>query len=188
MRRLVSIAGILGLLLIVMGVAGTAHEATAANPHIRFVDNGNGTITDNQTGLVWEKKLAEDGSIHSVNNGYQWSSSGSAADGALFTDFLARINAALSTSSDGTTVADVCFAGHCDWRVPNIAELQTILNCSFSPCIDPIFGPTAADFYWSSTSFASGPSFAWFVSFSGGFVVANGKDLSLRVRAVRGGP
>ena len=61
MRRLVSTGEILALLLIVVGVVGTAHEATAANPHIRFVDNGNGTITDNQTGLMWEKQTGSTG-------------------------------------------------------------------------------------------------------------------------------
>ncbi len=38
----------------------------------RFVDNGNGTITDRQTGLMWEKKTT-DGSIHDLYNSYSWS-------------------------------------------------------------------------------------------------------------------
>lgn len=181
--------------------------ATLQSPP-RFVDNGNGTVTDHQTGLTWEKKLVEndfqgncdaesqaDRSIHCVNNAYQWSSSGSDADGGLFTDFLERINAALSTSPDGVTVADVCFAGHCDWRVPNIAELQTILApCpgGGAPCIDPIFGPTAADPtapdpYWSSTSFASLSDVAWDLQFNGGGRTAGSKSNGFRVRAVRGG-
>jgi hypothetical protein len=171
----------------------------------RFVDNGNGTISDNQTGLVWEKKLAADGSqggscndgtqanrsIHCVNNAYQWSTNLNDPNGALFTDFLARINTELSTSADGSTVADVCFAGHCDWRAPNIAELRTILlaqfPCGTSPCIDPIFGPTISSSYWSSTTFASNPGGAWFVHFTSGNVGSFNKDDFVRVRAVRGG-
>jgi len=47
-------------------------------------------------------------------------------------------------------------------RAPNIAELRTILlsqyPCRTNPCIDPIFGPTQA-FYWSSTTLANFPGF-----------------------------
>ena len=56
-------------------------------------------------------------------------------------------------------------------------------------CIDSIFGPTAADYYWSSsdTSTAS-PIAAWLVSFYSGFTLDFGKLNHLHVRAVRGGP
>ena len=36
-------------------------------------DNGYGTVTDHQTGLMWEKKTpAGSGSVHDVNNKYTW--------------------------------------------------------------------------------------------------------------------
>lgn len=93
-------------------------------------------------------------------------------------------------SSDGNTQTGG-FAGHCDWRLPTSAELQTILLAPFlcqpSPCIDPVFGPTAATFYWSSTSFANDPFGAWLVSFFGGFVGFGVKSFTFHVRAVRGG-
>jgi len=165
------------------------------------VDNGNGTITDDQTGLMWEKKTGSVGSAVScstlppcpdpqnVNNVYEWSASGTAADGPLFTNFLARINTALSTSKDGSTVADVCFAGHCDWRAPNIAELRTILlsqyPCGTNPCIDPIFGPTQA-FYWSSTTLANFPGFAWSVFLPDRGAAPGSKIDSFSARGVRG--
>jgi len=68
---------------------------------LRFVDNGDGTVTDNETGLIWEKKTGTVGTAvncatttcsdpHDVNNTYTWSSSGTAADGRAFTDFLSR--------------------------------------------------------------------------------------------------
>src|SRR5439155_26311809 len=98
---------------------------------------------------------------HDVDNTYTWSSSGTAADGTAFTDFLSRLNAC--TSSDGSTVTAV-FAGHCDWRLPPIAELRTILDTSQGNCgggsgagIGPNFGPTAASDYWSSTTLAGSP-------------------------------
>jgi hypothetical protein len=70
------------------------------------------------------------------------------ADGQAFTIFLAALN------SGG------CFAGQCDWRLPTLAELETILQamtpspCDTSPCIDEeVFGPTVATYYWSDTTF-----------------------------------
>jgi hypothetical protein len=170
---------------------------------LRNYSGGVQTVYDNATGLEWAKKTGSVGGAvicstlpacpdpHNVNNVYQWAPSGTAANGPLFTNFLARINTALSTSSDGSTVADVCFAGHCDWRIPNIAELRTILltqfPCSTSPCIDPIFGPTSAFFYWSSTTFAGNPGSAWDVFFNDGGVGFGGKGNGGFARAVRGG-
>jgi len=193
MRRLVSTGGILALLLIVVGVAGTVHEAAAAKP--RFVDNGNGTITDKQTGLIWEKKTPT-GDPTGVNNNYTWSSTfgGTAPDGTLFTDFLAKMNCEIS--SDGT--CGLALAGFTDWRIPTIAELRSILDTSVAgcagaggtvACIDPIFGPTASSGYWSSTSDASDPAAAWVVNFDGVVDVSgSNKGNHFFVRAVRGGP
>lgn len=41
---------------------GAAHAQTG-----RYVDNGDGTITDKNTGLMWEKKTTG-GGVHEVNN------------------------------------------------------------------------------------------------------------------------
>jgi hypothetical protein len=94
-------------------------------------------------------------------------------------------------------VNDVTFAGHTDWRLASVnqegevAELETILlepyPCGTSPCIDPIFGPTAASVYWSSTTY-SNPDGAWYVHFRSGGVVYVSKYIDDYVRAVRGGP
>jgi len=99
------------------------------------------------------------------------------------------------------------FAGYSDWRLPSEegcnscwepyecpcdpAELETILlgpyPCGTSPCIGPIFGPTASSWHWSSGTYASYPSYAWFVGFGGGDVDVDYKDEDAHVRAVRGG-
>ena len=159
------------------------------NSATRFVDNGDGTVCDHQTGLMWEMKDASDGNAdltnpHDVDNNYTWSSSTTAPDGTAFTDFLPRLNGEIADSSPSEQLG-----GHSDWRLPTSAELQNILDCTFgSPCIDPIFGPTTADNYWSSTSVVSIPTNAWIVDFSNG-TVSNGDMLRGRflVRAVRGG-
>jgi hypothetical protein len=159
----------------------------------RFVDSGNGTVSDNLTGLVWEQKTGTVDSPpapnyadpHEVDNLYTWSNDPSDGDdtdndGTVFTDFLANLNAGGG------------FAGTNDWRLPTLAELLTLLDepfpCTASPCIDGTFGPTQSDSYWSSTTLATNPAYAWVVWFDDGSVGTSNKSPGyLYVRAVRGG-
>jgi hypothetical protein len=156
-------------------------------------DNLDGTVTDHETGLQWEQKVSPGGrptDPHDVDNFYSWNAGGGGftfPDGTVFTDFLAKLNGA---SSDGVTLTG-CFAGHCDWRLPTIVELQTILKdpfpCGTSPCIDPVFGPTLASNYWSATTSATNPGYAWDVGFNVGNVDYDPEYYNLYVRAVRAG-
>jgi uncharacterized protein DUF1566 len=169
-------------------IAKLNEKATKDTIECRYDDNGDGTVSDYDTGLQWEKKVNPGGGTtdaHDVNNGYSWSISGTAADGTAFTDFLSRLNAC---SSAPGFFGNAGFAGHCDWRLPTLEELQPIEDCSFSPCINPIFGPTRLGGYWSSTTDASNSAGAWEVGFFtadvfSGRKLANG----IFVRAVRGG-
>ena len=45
--------------------AGAAHAQ-------RFIDNGDGTLTDRQSGLMWEKKTSTGGGVHDVSGRYTW--------------------------------------------------------------------------------------------------------------------
>lgn len=101
-----------------------------------FTDNGNGTITDNSTGLMWSQD--DNGS------GLSWEEALSYAENATNADYT-------------------------DWRLPNVKELQSIvdytrsLQTTNSPAIDPIFncssitdegGSANFPFYWSGTTHA----------------------------------
>jgi hypothetical protein len=156
----------------------TGTGAYCDNP--RFADYGS-SVGDRLTGLTWEKKT-DDGTVHDKDNYYTWSAGGfggKAADGSAYTTFLAALNTG-------------CFEGHCDWRLPTSMELQTILlapyPCATQTCIDQtVFGPTVAGYYWSATTLAHSPGFAWFVYFGNGVVLDGSKVSGYYVRAVRAG-
>src|SRR5262249_5597622 len=139
--------------------------------------------TDSQTGLMWEQKTSGGGGPRDIGNIYKWSSSASVnvPDGTLFTDFLPQMNCEVSL--DGSCPFNGKYR---DWPLPTIAQLKTIHACSFSFCIDPIFGPTEPNFYWSSSTSAT-PWEAWVVFFSGDAVVTSPKYNPRSARAVRGG-
>jgi Protein of unknown function (DUF1566)/Collagen triple helix repeat (20 copies) len=161
----------------------------------RYVDNGDGTVTDNQTGLMWEQTTSAcGGEITCQSDVYEWTSSGTAADGTLFTVFLAKLNGGIYYSpAAGQEVTDrprFCFANYCDWRIATVVDLNSVIQqpspCSTgSPCIDTVFGPTQPAFYWSSTSAASELPVAWGVSFDIGRVTVNSKSGDAYARAVR---
>jgi Protein of unknown function (DUF1566) len=151
-----------------------------AGATLDYTDNGDGTITDNNTRLQWAKK-SSDGSIHDVDDTYTWE------------DAFAVYVAGLNTAN---------FAGHNDWRLANAKELQSIVNYqNVGPAVSAAFNTgcaanctvttcscTAAANYWSSTTSANEPAVAaWVVNFNFGFVVARNKSDERHVRAVRGG-
>ena len=156
----------------------------------RLTDNGDGTVTDNLTGLMWEKKTM-DSSVHDVRNKYTWSmGSPYAGDGTAFTGCLGTVN-----GGGG-------FGGANDWRLPTLAELQTIVldfactgpgapgasstcQCGSTPCIDWMFGPTQSSDYWSATNYVPSLYGAAGVNFWVGAANSYNKGLNYCVRAVR---
>jgi hypothetical protein len=173
----------------------------ASQDESRFVDNGDGTVTDRETGLQWEQKsLGTAGQNlddpHDVDNEYDWSGNFTAPDGTAFTDFLVKLNGGPTGVGNcvfnGSTQTGG-FAGHCDWRLPTIGELKTIVDTAVpgcdggSPCIDPMFGPTIEGFYWSASTSAADAEFGLTVDFSTGAEPSLRKGNFVSVRAVRGG-
>ena len=145
----------------------------------RFVDNGDETITDTMTGLMWEKKTTAVGSgasvldVRDVDNRYAWE--------YAMTDYLDRLNGRLIADANG-----VAFARHTDWRIPTMQELQTIVEPSAPGRINPILGPNATSSYWTSSRRLLGPAAVpWYVNFGTDLPVYVGKPFELHVRAVR---
>lgn len=112
-----------------------------------FKDNGNGTVTDSTTGLLWQ----------------QGGSDGQGWNGQAFMYWADAISYCEGLS----------LGGQSDWRLPNVNELKSIVDTKYSnPTIDKTYFPnTHADSYWSSdlsSKSTYGISYAWGVSFSGG--------------------
>lgn len=154
-----------------------------------FTDNGDGTITDYTTGLMWEKK-DDSGGVHDASNLYSWSTGTNTMNGTIATTFLATLN-----GGGG-------FAGHTDWRIPNRFELETLLNLGAaepsvhdafsvgcSPgCTATMCNCTIAGNYWSSSTLVTAPSIAWLVSFDYTAVNTGLKTATGYARAVRTAP
>ncbi len=119
--------------------AGTGQDgeikAGVAWPSPRFTDNGDGTITDILTGLMWTQDGNTPGPIAcSPATTKTW-------QGAL--DYVACLN----TNS---------YLGYTDWRLPNVNELESLINAEQSNTVDWLntqgFSNVQSYFYWSSTS------------------------------------
>lgn len=163
-------------------------QAAAPSEGRRFVDLGL-VVVDKQTNLVWEKKTTKVGSgetfddLHDVDNLYDWCEATGNDEGPRCleneTSWIGKVNAE-------------AFAGFTDWRVPTREELLSIVDTTVAtcgremPCIDPIFGPTQASEYWSSTEVS--PNVAWIVVFSSGNLKFGTKIDRVLMRAVRSGP
>jgi hypothetical protein len=127
----------------------------------RFVDNGDGTITDRQTRLMWEKKVRRDaiadaGNPHDADNVLPVAGQCSLALSTFCqptgqASELCGLNAesgvgcSICLGGEGTCSAPATiwtwavglnaasFAGHNNWRIPTRAELQSIVDYAATP-------------------------------------------------------
>ena len=151
---------------------GYLHDGVESRNYVRCVrgkptpapvlhDNDNGTITDSITGLVWQKDDTQNDS-----GGRSW-------EEAL--DYCNCL-----------TLAD-----RSDWRLPNIRELESIVDWQRSdPAINTTYFPNCrASFYWSNSTRTVELDDAWYIYFWHGSMSYSTKVYCrFYVRCVRGGP
>lgn len=161
-----------------------------------YVDCGNGTVTDNRTGLVWLKNA------NCLGVAVSWFTA---------TEFVAGLSDAPAASvgashdcglSDGSSPRE--------WRLPSVAEWEamiadavalgcvpgssggpSITNDSGASCLQEGPGSSFAgvepDFHWSSTTYVINPANALGVILDNGIVSFGSKALTNYVWPVRGG-
>lgn len=125
-------------------------------PQPAYRDNGNGTVTDLNTGLIWEQ-----GNEQTENKTYTWQ------DAIDHCDTLT-------------------LPGCSEWRIPTLAELESIVDYGrYRPTINTDFFPECrSDDYWSGNAGGDAPNAALIVVFYHGGVSFDFKDDTNYVRCV----
>jgi len=176
------------------GVAGFSYlKLSSAGKPVTASATSWDCVHDNITGLQWENKIVATNTIHlrSSAHSYTWYSTDAANNGGnAGSTGTNTCNATLTGSLCNTKAyaAAVNTAGLCgktDWRLPTREELHSIVNYgAFSPATDSNYFPnTQTDWYWSSSSSAGYPSYAWNVYF--GYGDYGSKTYNSYVRLVR---
>ncbi|MEO5377074.1 MAG: DUF1566 domain-containing protein [Magnetococcus sp. DMHC-6] len=124
----------------------------------RFTDNGDGTITDNLTRLIWLKDAD------------CW------PPGQTWNDALNIISNEMNGGTKDCT--NYSQGTYHDWRLPNINELESLINVSrpsttATPALPSLpnghpFSNLQMSHYWSSTTVFNEKTKAWSVDFSDG--------------------
>ena len=130
--------------------------------------NGDGTVSDPDTGLMWQP----------CNAGQTWT--GSQCQGTLL---VGPWDSAVSYIEN---LNDAQHLGYDDWRLPTVNELQSFIDYSrYNPATT---FPNPASGYWSSTALAGYADYnAWGVWLDDGRVTAFDKIGGFPLRAVRNG-
>ncbi len=142
-----------------------------AGASLHYVDNGDGTITDSTTGLMWEKKdddnLGGLAGLHDQDNSYPWAGNCRTGLAICGSDVDCGGNGPCDVNDGQQTNLTVFgwiaqlnagsgFAGQTDWRIPNKKEMESIVDAgAYNPAVDPVFNTNCGV---SDPNFGSGNS------------------------------
>jgi hypothetical protein len=133
------------------------------SPSPRFTDHGNGTVTDNLTGLMWTKNA------DACSGTKSW------------TDAMDCV---------ASQYVSPCYAGYCDWVLPNIRQLQSLVDFGRNNPALPGGHPftyVQLSPYWSSTTSVDSAEYAWLLVTNNGTAYYGSKTNGAFVWLVRGG-
>ena len=173
---------------ILVPCAGSHHDGDLRRgvplPQPRFTDNGDGTVVDNSTGLVWLKDANCPGTVR---------------------DWHAAMADVAEFNSLGTMAANDCGdtsnggVHQTDWRLPNVKELQSLLDFAYAhPALsntagtarwsegDPFVNVNTSIPHWSSTTYLANTDGAIWVGMLNGKVDGTWKTNPRAVWPVRG--
>jgi hypothetical protein len=134
-------------------------------PNPRFVDNGNGTTSDNLTGLVWLKNA-----------------------NCFSTSWNGALTSANTLASGACGLTDGSVAG--DWRLPNSKELESLINrrqTNPGAWLNTVGFSGVSSNYWSSSSYSTDTNTAWYCQLAQGGCSFTSKLSGMLVLLVRGG-
>lgn len=150
-------------------------------PNPRFTINDNGTVTDNQTGLIWLRD-ASCSDLEGTEGKATWEAAKTAVQ-------------ALANGTCGLN--DNSAAG--DWYLPSVRELHSLIHFGVQQPALPNtagtgqwtnnnpFKEVKSEQYWSITPKIDDDNAAWYVNIGNGQVGITGKTQSRYVWPVRGG-
>ena len=138
--------------------------AVPTTPTSDFTDNKDGTVTHKSTKLTWMRCAF----------GQTWTGTTCSGTASTF-DYATAL---LVTQT---------FAGKSDWRLPNVRELQTLVErAKVNPAINTeLFPNTSNSEFWSSSPDIGNTNEAWSVRFSDGYVNNGSRGRAFPVRFVR---
>ena len=171
MKHILLVASLLLALPVLPVLAQTVNpNIENITPDSRYTLNYDGTVTDNDTGLMWMQ----------CSEGQTWESNGGAGN-CTGTATAHTWDAAFALANDKT------FAGHTDWRLPDFKELASLVaEDRYDPAINSaIFPVTPSSGFWSGSPYLHFSSNSWLVFFDVGEDGYDDRYYDYHVRLVR---